>query len=97
VFCEAFLHDVMVSKHGFRSGYPLENKMNNQIEREVWLTLSYEEAEKSLNYVSLLCDSFDLMAIAGEDIFAKETTDLAHTMRHRLQSALDEMQNRKLQ
>ena len=74
-----------------------KTKMNNQIEREVWLTLSYEEAEKSLNYVSLLCDSFDLMAIAGEDIFAKETTDLAHTMRHRLQSALDEMQNRKLQ
>jgi len=37
------------------------------------------------------------MAIAGEDIFAKETTDLAHKMRHRLQSALDEMQNRKLQ
>jgi hypothetical protein len=71
--------------------------MNNQIEREVWLTLSYEEAEKSLNYVSLLCDSFDLMAIAGEDIFAKETTDLAYTIRHRLQSALDEMQNRKLQ
>ncbi|MGB1751450.1 MAG: hypothetical protein ACPHHU_02010 [Paracoccaceae bacterium] len=61
--------------------------MNNQIEREVWLTLSYEEAERSLTYVSLL----------GEDIFAKETTDLAHTMRHRLQSALDEMQNRKLQ
>ena len=74
-----------------------KTKMNNQIEREVWLTLSYEEAEKSLNYVSLLCDSFDLMAIAGEDIFAKETTDLAHTMRHRLQSVLDEMQNRKLQ
>ena len=46
--------------------------MNNQLEREVWLTLSYEEAEKSLNYVSLLCDSFDLMAIAGEDIFARK-------------------------
>ena len=73
-----------------------KTKMNNQIEREVWLTLSHEEAERSLNYVSLLC-AFDLMAIAGEDIFAKETTDLAHTMRHRLQSALDEMQNRKLQ